>query len=174
MLFIIPCLLNPPPGSVFKCVWPQPPTEWNQTRLAAEFEVIRSVRAICNKALDIARSEKAIRSSLEASVRLTTDSPSLFSLLSEHEEVSSNNSVEFTLRDLLIVSGMTLSTNQVTDATQGYSLVETVYFNGEECKVQATAVCTDATNFKCPRCWKYNSGTDNCLCERCVSVVRDL
>ena len=71
---------------MFKCDWPECPSEWEQPELAAEFETLRSVRAVCNKALDIARSEKAIRSSLEASVTITTDSPHLLSLLTKHEE----------------------------------------------------------------------------------------
>ncbi len=156
---------------MFKCDWPQPPGQWEAPDLATEFQLLRSVRATCNKALDMARSDKVVRSSLEANVHLATDSDALYSLLAKYEKLSEN---QFNLSDIFIVSGLTVSTNRISDAPQGHSYVDTVSVDGTEVKVQATAVCTDSTVFKCPRCWKYISSSENCLCARCVSVVENI
>ena len=163
---------------MFKCDWPECPSEWEQPELAAEFETLRSVRAVCNKALDIARSEKAIRSSLEASVTITTDSPHLFSLLTKHEEDAHGN--EFPLQDILIVSGLTLNSGSVSDTiistneNRSHSYVEFVRCGEEECKVQVMAESADLASHKCPRCWKYTSSVEDSLCERCTSALKCL
>ena len=163
---------------MFKCDWPECSSEWEQPELAAEFETLRSVRAVCNKALDIARSEKAVRSSLEASVTITTDSPQLLSLLTKHEEDAHRN--EFPLQDILIVSGLTLKsgsildTNVSTNQNRLHSYVELVRYGEEECKVQVVAENAELAKHKCPRCWKYTSSAEDSLCERCTSVLKCL
>lgn len=162
----------PHPGSVFKSGWLDIPSEWDQPHLSAEFQAIRSVRDICNKALDLARSDKAIGGSLEAELLIHTNSPSLFSLLSRHENAPSGSS-EFPLRDILIVSGLSLSSNPIEEASQTYEYSEDVNFEGEECKVHVAACAfADSAKYKCPRCWKFTSDSANSPCTRCNDSLK--
>ena len=155
-------------GSVFKSGWLVTPPEWDQPHLAAEFQAIRSVRDVCNKALDLARSDKAIGGSLEAELIIHTSSSNLFSLLSRHESVPIG-STEFPLKDIMIVSGLTLSSNQIEGA---YKYSENVVYEGEECKVQVVAhAFADSTKHKCPRCWKFTSDNANSPCARCLDCL---
>ncbi len=153
---------------MFQCDWPHPPVEWSDHDLVSQYQLVRSVRTLVNKTLDMARSDKLIRGSLEATLLLTTDSNTLHSLLTKHEELSDK---QFSLSDIFIVSGVNVSTNQIADVTQGHLCVDTVSVNGTECKVQVTAVPSGSAGvFKCPRCWKVVSNSDNTLCTRCASV----
>ena len=34
-----------------------------------------------------------------------------------------------------------------------------------------TFVISKATDYKCPRCWKFQAKEENCTCARCESVV---
>ncbi|KAL5484444.1 hypothetical protein EMCRGX_G020949 [Ephydatia muelleri] len=99
-------------GSVFKAGWEDCPVEWHQPSIAAEFGVIRSVRDITNKALDQARSDKVLRSSLEAQASLRTDSSDVSSVLTKHL-CPNEASNEFALSDLLLVSHIGVEDYQV-------------------------------------------------------------
>lgn len=159
------------PGSVFKSEWLVIPPEWDQPLLSAEFQAIRSVRDVCNKALDLARSDKAIGGSLEAELVIHTSSANLLSLLSQHEFVV-RGSCDFPLKDIMIVSGLTLSSNQIEGR---YMYSDDVIYDGEECKVQVVArAFADSEKLKCPRCWKFASDNVNSPCTRCLDSLKAL
>ena len=69
---------------MFKSGWLECPLQWHNPQLASEFEILRTVRALTNKALSLARSEGAIRSFTEAGVAVATDSASLATLLKKY------------------------------------------------------------------------------------------
>ena len=55
--------------------FPDIPAEWRDDPLAKRWETIRALRLVVTGALEIARSEKAIGSSLEAAPRIYLDRP---------------------------------------------------------------------------------------------------
>ena len=165
-------------GSVFKSGWMECPTEWYQPSLAREFQLLRSVKDVSNKVLETARLDGAIRSSLEAELTLKTNSEHLTCLLSEHlhksdtttAESTSDDSVKFSLADLLIVSKVTLN-EEVCDR-EGYSVSEEVDCGGEMVGVQALVrQALRSGKHKCPRCWKWTNLSEGVLCSRCQLVV---
>ena len=104
------------------------------------------IRDTVNGALEAARNEKKIGKSLEAEVELTVPTTLARQMSMDAEE----------LADLLIVSGVTVST-------------------GEAASVQVKP----AQGAKCERCWKIlpSVGKDSehpGLCGRCAKVVRKL
>lgn len=159
----------PTAGSVFKAGWEDCPVEWHQPSIAAEFGVIRSVRDITNKALDQARSDKVLRSSLEAQASLRTDSSDVSSVLTKHL-CPNEASNEFALSDLLLVSHIGVEDYQVGGERVGYSAEDRLMLpKGGEGRV--LAVVGRSTLCKCPRCWKYTSSSQDQLCDRCFKVV---
>ena len=166
-------------GSVFKSGWLECPSEWHQPDLAKEMELLRSVKDVSNKVLEIARLDGAIRSSLEAELALvvTTNSERLASLLSKHlcevDCSSSDDAVEFSLSDLLIVSKVTLRNEEgVCDHDASCCISEEVDCDDETVRVQALVnQASRSGKHKCPRCWKWTSIAEGALCSRCQAVV---
>ena len=140
--------------------------EWFQPDLAVEFEMIRSVRDICNKALDRARSDKAIKSSLEADATIVSSSSQLTSLLGQHNSPNTlSDSIEFSLSDILLVSATSLSEREPSGCYVVRDRVEC----GEE-MVEVGVCVWPSEKSKCPRCWKHTSSGEGVLCDRCSMV----
>ena len=163
-------------ASVFKSGWMECPPEWHQPSLAREMELLRSIKDVSNKVLEIARLDGAIRSSLEAELTLKTNSEHLTDLLSKHlcEVDSTSDTVEFNLADLLIVSKVTLNEEEaVCDQGHGcYSVSEEVDCDGEMVGVEAQVrQASRYRKHKCPRCWKWTSIAEGALCSRCQTVL---
>ena len=161
-------------GSVFKSGWLDCPAEWSQPQLVAEFEAIRAVKAITNKALDLARSKKLIRSSRDAEVAIVTDSKLLEQLLDYHIQAPSarEGSVECSLRNILFVSRISLS---AMEGHQGSKESGEVTYEGETSTVEVM-VCPASWSghCKCPRCWKYTSTEEGSVCDRCGTVEEQM
>ena len=157
-------------GSVFKARWDDCPGEWHRPDIAEELGLIRSVRDITNKALDLARSDKVLRSSLEARALLQTTSKDVSSTLRTHlrHDEATN---EFALSDLLLVSQVGVDgVGGDCGEVDGYSAEGQLALVGGE-GVGVRAVVRHSTLCKCPRCWKYTSGSQEQLCDRCAKVV---
>ena len=161
-------------GSVFKAGWRDCPDEWYQPSLADDFYVLREVRAICNKALNEARSRQVIRSFLAASTHLYTTSPKLASLISSvfPEDSTKQTPIHHhhSLSDFLLVSQASLSgTNEEdTAASRAEGMVD---WPGEEEKCSVQVSVQVSSLHKCPRCWKHTSTKEDSPCERCSSVM---
>jgi isoleucyl-tRNA synthetase len=129
-------------------------TEWPEVELpaaqaaavASVFAVVLQAREVANAALELARAEKTIGKSQEASIKLTV-SPREFETLSAFGEPG--------LAELLIVSEVQL--DQGADDSQ--VIAEVGLASGE----------------KCPRCWNHRVlGADPAypeVCSRCASVL---
>lgn len=161
-------------GSVFKSGWRGCPENWYCPELAAEFLALRQVRNVCNKALDSARTDQIIGSSLEAVVCITTDSSELATLLSAtFAHPTETQERNYTLADFLTVSEATINfyEGDVSPAHEPHPhcAEEPVSLDGQSCgsvhvSVRRAELC------KCPRCWKLLA-TDTQLCKRCEEVV---
>ncbi|MGI6345230.1 MAG: isoleucine--tRNA ligase [Bacillota bacterium] len=138
--------------------WPQVREEHLDYQLAARWDKILTVRGEVAKALEQARRDKVIGSSLDAHVDLYPSA--------EWVEFVSELSSEWPM--LCIVS-------QVTVHAAGEE-VPTAAFQSEELPGFAVAVQT-AAGEKCERCWNHSEAvgedeTHPTVCPRCASVLR--
>ncbi len=84
-------------GSVHLEPFPQVPAEWRNERLAAKWRKVRAVRSAVTGALEIARAQKRIGSSLEAAPMVYVSDPELFAAV-----------VDIDLAEVAITSAATL------------------------------------------------------------------
>ena len=159
-------------GSVFKAGWRDCPKEWYQPSLDDDIKALRELRHIANTALSEAQSQQHIRSFLEASVTIYTNSAPLQSLLSTTFTDSSCPTTQnkSTLSDFLLVSQATLLNS---DKEHGVSTTTDSILNWS--KDQDCSVCVSVNVsplHKCPRCWKHTVQEKEHMCERCQSVLQ--
>lgn len=146
------------PGSVQLADWPVVNEKYIDTALESKWEKLIKVREQVVDALEVARSAKTIRDSLEARVDLYADQE-LFEFLKPMEE---------DLSSLLIVSQAVLNGPQV-------SIPEDAARESEDLAVKISI----AEGEKCERCWMYSGyvGSNQehpTLCKRCEDVVNQL
>ncbi|ORX71494.1 isoleucyl-tRNA synthetase [Linderina pennispora] len=151
--------------SVFQQKWDQTDAAWDDAVLAEEWAGLKKVRSLANRAIEAARQDKVIGSSLEAELDIYVALDSrLGRLLAQYAD---------SLRQTSITSQV-----RVHDASQlpagPAEFVETdeIAFGGEATKV--TAVCQRSSLHKCPRCWNLHSTEPEALCRRCDEVVGKL
>jgi isoleucyl-tRNA synthetase len=145
-------LPHKPAASIFLCGLPEPRTSPQDEQVIATFDRLFAIRSEVQKALEAARREKLIGSSLEAQVLLHTDDGELAGFLREHA------------RDLaaaFIVSKVELVTAAPAGASRGEALALSV-------KVAR------APGQKCPRCWTYSEAIDGAhpVCPKCDEALR--
>ena len=177
-------------GSVFRSGWSKCPDHWHNPKVASELRVIRSIRDISNKALALAREDKAIGSPLEAQLVVRVNDAELFDLLCNN--VQQREPVEFGLEDILVVSHVALSPQGTSTAVDGclqsgcssdqpYVHVDEVSVlkgggggekdeGGVERLVRVQVEAFPSEGHKCPRCWKRVTALEGELCGRCLTV----
>ena len=121
-------------------------------KLRSEFDSLMAVRGEALKALEVARQEKLIGSSLEATVTIHAPE-SLYKVLEHYRQ---------DLRFLLIVSA-----------------VEIVHATGGNGNAALRVEVTKAPGKKCERCWNYSVhvGADErypSVCERCSAALKEI
>lgn len=120
----------------------------------SRWDKIHAIRDDVQRALELARKEKLIGKSLEASVTLTC----------EGELLDLVKNVEDSLAAVFIVSEVKITEGKVENS---------------ECEMSGLGVeIAKAEGNKCERCWVYSDTVGKCsehptLCERCASVVKD-
>jgi isoleucyl-tRNA synthetase len=133
--------------------FPDVPAAWRDDKLAAQWETIRNVRRVVTGALEIARAEKRIGSSLQANPVVHID-PKYRGALA---------GVDFA--EIAITSGLTLADG--TAPAGAFTMPE----------VEGVAVTVElAAGAKCERCWKVleEVGTvaaHETVCARCADAV---
>ncbi|MBO6047880.1 MAG: isoleucine--tRNA ligase [Erysipelotrichaceae bacterium] len=115
--------------------------------VAGDFAKFMTFRDDVNKALELLRADKVIRSNMEATIDV---------VLKDDYKVL----YDFTdsLKQLLIVADVNF-----VDSTDGLTEYETAYIKAEK-----------VTGGQCPRCWNYFDESvldDNGLCPRCAAVI---
>ncbi|UZQ56349.1 isoleucine--tRNA ligase [Trichothermofontia sichuanensis B231] len=153
--------------SVFESGWLTIDPSWQQPDLAATWQQLRQLRTEVNKVLELARSEKAIGSSLEAKVLLYVPDESLRQQLQAFNPADSlaGNRVD-ALRYWLIVSQVELVDSVAAIEAAPYHLASDV----------AGIAVVKADGEKCDRCWNYStqvgrSAAHPLLCERCIPAL---
>ena len=177
---IIACFLSSLPSfyhpeSVFKSMWLKTPSEWTQSELSDQFEMLHSIVAVSNKALDKAQVAGLIRSSLEAEITIQTPSVGIKSTLLKLTKSQSTKDIEFPLCDYFRVS----KTNIQSHFDEGFGATvpnvqeeATIQWHGEYLPVRTvvTPVSESTGHSKCPRCWKWVCSENEELCSRCRQV----
>ncbi len=115
----------------------------DSAKILEDFDIFFQVKEAVNKALEDARNEHVIGSSLEAEIMVNADGKALEVL----------KTLEKYLKQLFIVSKVTLTDDKLPEI-QGFG-VSVVKSNGH----------------KCERCWNYVDEVKDGLCERCQKVL---
>lgn len=128
-----------------------PVAEWNNEKVAENIEKVKSVRRVVNTALEIARKDKLIGSSLQAKVTLFAPNEILYTRDSEFWE------------EVAIVSEFEISDGEApADAFVSEDLA------------QVKVVVSLAGGEKCERCWKVTQVDENKVCDRCRKVLKNI
>ncbi|KAJ2741213.1 isoleucine-tRNA ligase [Coemansia sp. BCRC 34301] len=153
--------------SVFQEPWDQTDDAWHSPALAEDWVALRRIRSLANRAIEAARKDKLVGSSLEAEldIYLPLDSR-LGRLLKSHEKDLSQ--VCITSR----ASVHDLGDSGLAVADGSFEQSDAVAAFGKETK--ATIVCRRSPLHKCPRCWNFHSVVDSSLCGRCDDVMASL
>ena len=134
----------PEAGSVHLLEWPLVDAAWNDDTLLFIRSDTRPIRRLVTEAIEPLRREKALGSSLEAEVTISTVGGTLGRDLRWMD-----------LAEICIVSKVNLVPNEAPDS----------YFGD--------VIVTRSANHKCGRCWRHlpEVTEDGALCSRCDQVV---
>ena len=131
---------------------------WKNEKLLQKWYNIRKIRRIINTAIEIARNEKKLGSSLEASILLQTDDKEVL------EEIKNID-----MESICIISSFTIISSD-QDINDNYVSKSLSKDNGFKVFVFKTSY------EKCLRCWQYKKEVtvEEGICNRCKLVIRDL
>ncbi|KAF9493086.1 isoleucyl-tRNA synthetase [Pleurotus eryngii] len=152
--------------SVFQRKWTPLNDEWKDTQAAEEMRLLMHVRSNVLSLLELARTKKQIKSSLEAEVDIILPDDLGFRvefsrLLRRHESF---------LKTLFIVSDVRVTdTKTLGDMSPQWFHMDS--FQGPDSDVKLMIRVRPATMEKCPRCWTYTRQSSSDLCQRCTTVV---
>ncbi|PPR16345.1 MAG: Isoleucine--tRNA ligase [Alphaproteobacteria bacterium MarineAlpha9_Bin3] len=133
--------------------FPNIPETWLDDKLNQKWINIRKIRRVINGALELARQDKIIGSSLEAEIKLYVKDNEYISLIKEID-----------IDEIAIVSK-----SEIIEGVDIIGAYKEDNFKGLEITV------SKAKGEKCARCWKIDdnisSVSETSLCERCIKVV---
>ena len=128
-----------------------PVAEWTNERVAEDIEKVKSVRRVVNTALEIARKEKLIGSSLQAKVTLFAADEVLYTKNSEFWE------------EIAIVSEFEILNGEAP---------ENAFVSEDFPHVKVVVSLADGE--KCERCWKVTQVDEDKVCNRCRKVLKNI
>ncbi|KAG0343952.1 hypothetical protein BG004_004867 [Podila humilis] len=171
------CLTHPQP-TVFRSGWLDAPEQWNDASLRDEFAVLKQLRTEVNQLLELARTAKVIRSSLEAVIEIQLPAETPESNQNKMALSKLVNSYSEDLKKLFITSDVNITQDISSSSSSSSQVVvdEDEYVRDVllprvgACKL----VMRKAKLHKCPRCWTFTSPTQDTLCGRCDAVVTSL
>ena len=148
----------PDDASIHLRRFPVLPAAWRDDALAERIERVRAVRRVVTKALEQARAEKLIGSSLQAAPRVFVHERYRDALAFEHDDCAT----------LFITSAVTLGPWDEAPAGADLATLPDV--------PEVGVVFARATHEKCARCWQLLPGVGNderhpSLCARCADAV---
>jgi isoleucyl-tRNA synthetase len=141
-------------NSVHMLDWPEVDAGWKNEALQSRWYQLRSYRDVVNEAIEPHRREKVVRSSLEAFVRLHSNSPDVMALI---------DSVDFD--ELCIISGYEWHGKIMSGDGNWIDPPTNMVFG-----VAGVAVTDD---HKCGRCWRHlpEVSEHGDLCGRCEDIL---
>ena len=129
-----------------------PVANWKNSEVAEHIEKVKSVRRVVNTALEIARKDKLIGSSLQAKVTLFAPNEMLYT-----------KDLEF-WEEITIVSRFEISSDSEAP--------ETAFVSDELPQVKVVVSLADGE--KCERCWKITEVDEDKVCDRCRKVLKNI
>lgn len=136
--------------SILLSDWPKVNEQYKNQQLSEKWDNIIGLREIVTKAIEPARAEKKIGSSLETAVYIKTENKEL--LLSIADELKN---IFITSQAFIIEAGQEPGNLLNKIEEEGY----TVYV-------------TTALGEKCPRCWKFTKKEDEEICAECAEALK--
>ncbi|HSA06789.1 MAG TPA: isoleucine--tRNA ligase [Candidatus Gastranaerophilales bacterium] len=137
--------------SILLSDWATVNEKFKNQELNDKWDKIIQLREIVTKAIEPARAEKKIGSSLETAVYIKINDESLKVLI---------KSIEDELKNVFITSQAFIIEEQIPE--------NLLNFYEEDCyKVYVTK----AADEKCPRCWKFNKKQDQEICSDCKKAI---
>ncbi|MDJ0729835.1 MAG: isoleucine--tRNA ligase [Crocosphaera sp.] len=156
-----------PYKSVFEAGWVKTSKQWENPELGASWAKIRAIRNEINNALELARQEKAIGSSLDAKVLLYLPDQDLRQQLEKFNPTDSltGNQVD-ELRYFVLASQVEL--------VDSLDSIKKADYQSESDLVSVGVI--KAEGKKCDRCWNYSTKVgeftdDPTICERCNAAL---
>ena len=138
-------------------IFKKPENIWNDGNLLEKWENIKKLRKIINTAIEIARNEKKIGSSLEVDVVLLTEEKIILDAIKSIE-----------MHNICITSSFIILDNK--------DKLENNFIASSSNKEKTLEVFIYKTRYqKCPRCWQYKKevSSKKALCERCTLVLNN-
>ncbi|MDJ0510710.1 MAG: isoleucine--tRNA ligase [Crocosphaera sp.] len=156
-----------PQKSVFEAGWVQTSKQWENPELEASWTKIRAIRNEVNNALELARQQKAIGSSLDAKVLIYVSDQDLREKLEKFNptDVLTGNQVD-ELRYFVLASQVEL--------VDSLDSIQKADYQSESDLVSVGVI--KAEGEKCERCWNYSTKVgefkdDPAICERCNAAL---
>ena len=145
--------------------YPDVPEDWRDDALAAKWQTVRDLRRVVTGAIEIARAEKQLGSSLQAHPVVQAD------------DAYRDSADGLDMAEIAITSGLDLSPLDSSGDSPGSSdSPADGFFTLEDVPGVAARVAL-AEGGKCQRCWKVlpevASDDEGGLCSRCGDVVGD-
>ena len=158
-------------SSVFESGWVKMEDSWVAPDLVEKWQRLRTIRDEANTVLEKGRSDKAIGSSLEAKLLLSTNDADLRKTLADmnpKESVASNGNHVDELRYLFLVSQV--------DLLEGADSLAQAKYQAEVDGLKIGVAQADGE--KCDRCWNYSvhvgeSAEHPAICDRCLLALSD-
>jgi isoleucyl-tRNA synthetase len=120
-----------------------------------------SIHGAVKGALELARKNKALGSSLQSSVIINIQNPTVLATLARYEEE---------LDSMFVISSFEIN-SQIPESTWSYSQKFTI--EGVDGGVEGTVHVLPPKQHKCPRCWRYVAPKEDAPCQRCTDIVGD-
>ncbi|KAJ1799096.1 isoleucine-tRNA ligase [Coemansia sp. RSA 2399] len=154
--------------SVFQEPWDQTNKEWDNKELAEEWNALRLIRSLSNKAIEATRQGKAIGSSLEAELDIYVSLETrIGQTLVKYKD---------DLQQLCITSDARIHSISEDSATPDAGSDADVFVSEEKVPSFGTETavrvkCRRSSLHKCPRCWNFHSVEADSLCTRCDEAL---
>lgn len=132
----------------------------NSDKLRNDFAALNAVHAAVKAGLEQARAAKALGSSLQCSVLVTTENEQLANVLGEYLDE---------LDAMFVVSHVEV--NKTADGQPAWRYTKEFELPGVP---GGTVHVLPPRKEKCSRCWRYLAEQDDGLCNRCEHVVSDV
>ncbi|KAJ6631136.1 tRNA synthetases class I-domain-containing protein [Mycena sp. CBHHK59/15] len=164
---------NETESSVFMTEWKSLDPEWNDPESSKEMKMLLRLRTAVLSALEEARADKKIKSSLEAEVELLVpdleEAPAFLDLL-QREGPLIYYFVENFLKTLFITSDATIiDEGSLGTTSPAWVFHSTMAIPSSE--EEMTIRIRPAQLEKCSRCWTFTRRPSEALCPRCTEVV---
>ncbi|KAI0938609.1 hypothetical protein AcW1_001709 [Taiwanofungus camphoratus] len=151
--------------SVFTKKWIPLDPEWEDLQAETDMSYLLTVRSKVLSALEGARRDKLLKSSLEADVFLIVPNIS-----QESKFLDLLRREESFLKTLFIVSDVCL-TEEGSLGTESPAWLYSESLSLQDCDEELRIHIRPAALHKCPRCWTYTRHEEDTLCRRCSDVL---